>query len=67
MIARPARRRLLDLVAILLLIAAAACADISTAPPRRAPVPTWTPRFDLSDTTACWSGYVVINGRVVCN
>ncbi len=54
---------------VVLAIGALAACDDAASPvtsPRRI-APTAAPRLDLSDTLACRSGYVIIDGRVLCN
>ena len=59
---KPAIIRLAVLVAC---VSATACVDTATAP--RTPAASRAFRDTVGDTTACKSGYSVMDGRYVCN
>ena len=60
------KSRVLSLVAVVVALAAVACADTSTAPqPKGARAPRDTMPVQ-GDTSQCRSGWVIISSRYVC-
>lgn len=58
-------RPFVRLVLVAAAVAAAACGDSTTAPLGALPLTPTAPRYDISDTATCRSGYNVTQGR--CN
>jgi hypothetical protein len=61
------KRRVLPLVAALVLIAAAACADMPTDPQVSGKRSVRDTTVAGDDSTTCLRGFVIYQGRVVCN
>jgi hypothetical protein len=64
-----AKARVLSLLGAILVMSAVACADSSTAPQptgARAPRDSST-GFIQGDTLECRGGFIIANGRYVCN